>query len=361
MKRANGTGTITKKPGRAKPWLVYGATYYTDDGKAVRPYLGCFAKAKEAQEHLARYNLNPQLIRHKMTFEQIWNEFRDGKRYRDLSSSQKNCYAAAYKHCAPLYRIPFSELRTAQFQNVIDAIEAKGLSVSSMQKVKVLLTVLSEHALQTDAAARNYATFVLLPTAPPSDKRALTDLELKKIDAAAAAGNQAAQWVQYLLRSGWRIGEMLALTRFQYDPAARTFRGGKKTKNAINRLVPVHPDVQPIVDAQLQKNGDTVFCMPTGKPMTTDYFRKKLFAPLLKDLGIDESITPHACRHTFATRLKMGGADEFWRKRLLGHAAGDVTNDVYTHDDLNCLRAAILCYDPPSSTSDPHKNEEKAG
>lgn len=347
MKRANGSGTIAKKPGRHKPWLVYGATYYTAEGKAVRPYLGCFAKQSEAQKHLERYNLNPQLIRCKMTFEQIYAEFKQGKRYRELSKSQKDCYAAAYKHCAALQRVPFSELRTVQFQNVIDALEEKGLSVSSMQKVKVLLTVLSEHALQTDAASRNYATYLVLPTAPPSDKRALTDLELKKIDDAAAAGNTAAQWVRYLLHSGWRIGEMLALTRFQYDPAERTFRGGLKTRNAINRLVPVHPDVQQIVDAQLAKNGDTVFCMPNGKPMTTGYFRTKVFAPLLKELGIDAAITPHACRHTFATRLKVNGADEFWRKRLLGHAAGDVTNDVYTHDDLNCLRAALMCYDPP--------------
>ena len=47
MKRANGTGTIVKKAGRAKPWIVYGAAY-RDGEKVVRPYLGSFLKAKEA-------------------------------------------------------------------------------------------------------------------------------------------------------------------------------------------------------------------------------------------------------------------------------------------------------------------------
>ena len=346
MKRANGTGTIVRKPGRAKPWLVYGAAY-RENGKVVRPYLGSFLKAKEAQEHLARYNLNPQLIRHKMTFEQIWLEYTRTKRFREGSKSLQDGYIAAYKHCAALYRVPFSELRTIQFQNVIDAMEAAGFSLSSMQKVKILFGVLSDHAIQTDAAARTYAPFVILPAAQPSSKRALNDLELRKVDAAAAAGNQSAQWVQYLLHSGWRISEMLELTRFQYDAQEHAFRGGKKTRSGINRLVPVHPDVQPIVDAQLQKNGETVFCMPDGRPMTSNYFREHIFKPLIDELGLGADLTPHACRHTFATRLKLGGADELWRKRLLGHASGDVTNDVYTHDDVEALRRAILCYDPP--------------
>ena len=349
MKRANGTGTIVKKAGRAKPWIVYGAAY-RDGDKVVRPYLGSFLKVKEAQEQLARYNLNPQMIRSRMTFEQIWLEFKGTKRYLEMSKSVKEGYTAAYKHCAALYRVPFSEIRTVQMQNVIDAMEANGLSLSSMQKVKLLFGILSDHAMQTDVASRTYAPYVILPSAQPSEKRALNDLELAKITAAAAAGNQAAQWVEYLLHTGWRISEMLELTRFQYDPIEHTFRGGKKTKNAINRLVPVHPDVQAIVDAQLAKNGDTVFCMQSGKAMTSHYFREFVFRPMLEELGIDRTLTPHVCRHTFATRLKINGADELWRKRLLGHAAGDVTNDVYTHDDLGCLRAAIMCYDPQEPT-----------
>ena len=340
-----------RKPGRAKPWIVYGAAY-REDGKVVRPYLGCFARAKEAQDHLAHYNLNPQLIRTKMTFEQIWTEFKGTKRWREMSKSLHDGYSAAYKHCAALYRVPFSELRTVQFQNVIDELEEKGLSLSSMQKVKILFGILSDHAIQTDAAARTYAPFIILPSAKPSDKRALTDIELAKIDKAAEDGNKAAQWVQYLLHSGWRISEMLELTRFSYDPLEHTFRGGKKTRSGINRLVPVHPDVQAIVDAQLAKNGDTVFCMANGHPMTANYFRERVFKPLIDELGLGADLTPHACRHTFATRLKVNGADELWRKRLLGHASGDVTNDVYTHDDLDCLRRALLCYDPPKPSEE---------
>ncbi len=346
MKRPNGTGTVVKKAGRSKPWLAYGGAY-RDGGKRVIPYIGCFSKQSEAFAALDAYNQNPNLIRNKLTLDQLFTEFQRGKRFQSLSASLQTGYKAAYKHCAPLHRIPMSEIRTAQMQLIIDEMEAKNYSHSTMHKVKVLLGLLSDYAIQTDAAAKNYAAYITLPHAEPTDKRPFTDLELKKISDAAAAGDQAAQWVEYLLRSGWRISEMLELTRFQYDAQEHTFRGGKKTSNAINRLVPVHPDVQYVVDAQISKNGATVFCMEDGHPMTSNYFREFVYKPLLDRLGIDKAMTPHACRHTFATRLKIGGADEFWRKRLLGHAAGDITNDVYTHDDLECLRAALLCYEPP--------------
>ena len=62
---------------------------------------------------------------------------------------------------------------------------------------------------------------------------------------------------------------------------------------------------------------------------------------MLERLGLDRSLTPHNARHTFATLLKRGGADEFYRKRLLGHSSGNVTDDVYTHEDIESLREAV--------------------
>lgn len=62
---------------------------------------------------------------------------------------------------------------------------------------------------------------------------------------------------------------------------------------------------------------------------------------MLEELGLDKSLTPHVTRHTFSTKLKINGADDFYRKRLLGHASGNVTDDVYTHADLESLKKTI--------------------
>lgn len=81
--------------------------------------------------------------------------------------------------------------------------------------------------------------------------------------------------------------------------------------------------------------------MENSKPMTANYFRQFVFNPLLKELDIDTSITPHITRHTFATKLKQVGADDFYRKKLLGHANTSVTDLVYTHADVESLRNTI--------------------
>lgn len=338
MKRANGTGTIVKRKSRQKPYLVFAAAV-----SGERKFLGSFKLKSEAQAFLENFNQDPTVLRSTMTFSQVYADFKKSKRYENLSKSTKNGYAAAYKHCAKLERIQFGELRTTQFQEVIDDLEEANLSFSSMHKVKVLFTALSNYALQNDIIKKEYASFVILPENDAKAKRSMTDIEVEKIRLAAKSKNRNAEWVLYLICSGWRISEMLELTRFSYDEKEKAFRGGKKTKNGINRLVPVYPYVQPIVEEQLAKNGETVFCMDDGKPMTANYFRRYVFNPLIEELNLDESLTPHNTRHTFATLLKRGGADDFYRKRLLGHSSGNVTDDVYTHEDVESLRQAIAC------------------
>lgn len=350
MKRANGTGSIVKKKGRSKPYLVYSPAHIVNE-KRVVDYLGSFKRKIDAQNYLEEYNRDPSIYRNKMSFAQVFEEFKKTRRYEQISKSSKDGYEAAFKHCADLSRVRFSELRTGEMQMIIDRMERDGMSASSMQKVKVLFKVLFGYAMQNDIVKKDYAQFIVLPSVEEKEKRALTDLEIKKIKSAAEGGNKSAEWVLYLIYSGWRISEMLELTRFCYDPKEKTLRGGKKTKNGKNRLIPVHPTVQTIVEKQIAKNGATIFCMESGKPMTADYFRKFIFNPLLEELEIDSSLTPHNTRHTFATLLKRNGADEFYRKKLLGHSPGDVTNDVYTHEDIDSLRNAIMCVEKPSRES----------
>lgn len=51
--------------------------------------------------------------------------------------------------------------------------------------------------------------------------------------------------------------------------------------------------------------------------------------------------TTHDCRHTVATLLDNAGANETAKRRILGHAGGDVTARVYTHKGIRQLRKCI--------------------
>lgn len=341
MKRsANGSGTIYKRKGVSKPYIVYGKAY-NENGVMKREYLGAFKTRKEAEERRVNYIVNPDIKKSDLTFKEVYEDYIKTNRYKDLTVSTQQNYRAAYKHCARLYAVRFAELRTAQMQEIINSLSESGLSESSVKKVKLLFSILFTYAMQNDIVTKNYSEFVTMPKFERTEKRPLTDIEIQKIGQAAAEGNKTAQWVYYMIYSGWRIGELLELTAFSFDKDEYTFRGGKKTEAGKNRLVPVHTNLRWIIDKQLSQKGDTVFCMENGKAMTTDYFRRNMFNKLLDELNIDTSITPHITRHTFATMLKQAGADDFYRKKLLGHASKSVTDDVYTHADIENLRNTI--------------------
>lgn len=348
MKNANGMGSVVKRKGVRKPYLVYGAAVLVD-GVYKREYLGSFKTKKEAEERRMAYYFNPEIKHTDVTLKQLYEEYQTTKRFQNLSKSSKDCYRASFKRSAKYHNVAFSGLRTVHMQEIIDQIELEGRSKALQEQVKNFFNVMYDYAIKNDVVQKNYSQYIEIGLKDTNSRRSLTDLEIEKILKAALDGSKAAQWVLYLIYSGWRISEMLELTVFNYDENTHSFTGGKKTAAGKNRVVPVHSDLQWIVDKQLAQKGQTVFCTENGEPMTTQYFRVNMFEPLRKELGIDPTVTPHYTRHTFATKLKLAGADDFYRKKLLGHSMSNVTDAVYTHADIDKLRETIELLNPNCS------------
>ncbi len=79
-----------------------------------------------------------------------------------------------------------------------------------------------------------------------------------------------------------------------------------------------------------------LFLNPRGEQLTRQglWLIIKRYA---KELGIEDRVTPHTLRHSFATHMLNGGAGLREVQKLLGHA-NISTTQVYTHVSRDRLR-----------------------
>lgn len=80
--------------------------------------------------------------------------------------------------------------------------------------------------------------------------------------------------------TGFRIAEFLELTSFSYDSISKTLRGGKKTAAGKNRIVPIHPKIQPIIENWISKKGKL-------------FFVKMMEPPILQSISVKNIIIQH--------------------------------------------------------------------
>lgn len=126
---------------------------------------------------------------------------------------------------------------------------------------------------------------------------------------------------------GLRISEALSLTRAQ-APSGDSIRvlgkGGKE------RMVPVLPVVREAIEAYITScpyplaADEALFRGARGGPLGARAIQRQM-QKLRGLLGLPESATPHAMRHSFATHLLAGGGDLRSIQELLGHTSLSTT------------------------------------
>ena len=151
-----------------------------------------------------------------------------------------------------------------------------------------------------------------------------------------------------LYGAGLRIGEALALTKAEVDDLLKSGRDtlavtGKGNKT---RLVPLLPqalqalksyrDACPWLAAA--KPSDRVFMGARGGALDPAIVQKRV-REIRRDLGLAESVTPHALRHSFATHLLGAGGDLRTIQELLGHASLSTTQ---RYTDVDAARLAAV-------------------
>lgn len=156
----------------------------------------------------------------------------------------------------------------------------------------------------------------------------------------AASQTKYSLLYRFLLSTGLRIGEALALKRSDFDFEKGivsvnknvVFVNGEKIEqtpksDAGYRIVPVP---RSICDEIKCMSGDAIF------PYSYNAVRKAT-ERIAKETGLN--VTLHILRHTYATRLEEGNIQPKLKQYLLGHASLEVTQNIYTDTTTEYLES----------------------
>ena len=240
-------------------------------------------------------------------------------------------------------RIGTAELRSlgsADLRAFLAQRRAEGLGPSSAARelsgVRAFLRYVAEQEGGVAQLPRTRAPKRPRTLPRPASPEDATNLAEDAADAASAPwiGARDLAILLLLYGAGLRVAEALSLTA-RALPIGSTLRvTGKRNKT---RIVPIIRAVREAIDDYLRQcpypvSGDApLFLGARGGPLNPDLVRRAV-AAARKRLGLPDSLTPHALRHSFATHLLARGADLRALQELLGHASLSSTQ-IYTGVD----------------------------
>jgi len=139
---------------------------------------------------------------------------------------------------------------------------------------------------------------------------------------------------------GLRISEALSVTKNDLQGEYLTITGkGRKT-----RSVPMLDTAKVAIEKYLEycpfniEANQPMFIGTRGKKLNVSVFQLQI-RRIRNNLGLPDSVTPHALRHSFATHLLANGADLRSIQELLGHK-NLATTQIYTSVDTKKILEA---------------------
>jgi integrase/recombinase XerC len=256
-------------------------------------------------------------------------------------------------------------LSPADFRAWLAARARRGLQRSSTARALSVVRNLFRWLQSRGFAENPSLAAVSNPRLPRPVPKALTPEEAAEALAAVDelteqpwSGKRDTAVLLLLYGTGLRIGEALSLRRRDapvpgQEALVVTGKGGKQ------RVVPLLPVVVTAIEDylaacpyRLTPEGP-LFLGQRGGALGPRQVQQRM-AELRVLLGLPESATPHALRHSFATHLLAGGGDLRAIQELLGHASLSTTQR-YTAVDVSGLMAV---YDRAHPRARTHKGQQ---
>lgn len=351
----NGFGQITKiNKNLRKPYRAMVTVGKTPEGRPICKLLkpvSYFESYNEAYEALIEYNKNPFSLDDDCTMAELYSRW-SAEHFKTISAAGARNLDASWQYCHVAYNYSVKSMHSKQLRALVEnaTLKDSGKEANARTKVRIksLLNCMFDYAVEYELTDKNYARNFSLAKdtmtqseTPKNSHLAFTDDEMKKLWEALGK-KKYADMLLIQCYSGWRPKELLTLEIANINLEAGTMIGGSKTEAGVDRIVPIHPRILPLIKARLENNSSKyLFRSPDdSKPLSYSGYRNG-FDKLISELGLNINHRPHDPRKQFVTMAKLYGVDEYAIKRIVGHKIADLTERVYTARDVEWLASEI--------------------
>lgn len=289
---------------------------------------------------LVNYNENPyDLDADKITFSDVYEKWSDAYFPTLSNASSVRTITSAYKYCKPLYDMRMRDIRVNHLEKTIKDAD---VGAPTKSRMKSIFNLMYKYAIKHEIVDKDYAQ---LCDSVKQPKPQIVRIPFSDDEIATLWNHLEFPFVDMVLigiYSGWRPQELAVLKITDIDLESGTFTGGLKTEAGKNRLVPIHPVIYDLVkknyDQAAASGSDHLFNDESGQQgtyLTYDKYRRR-FEKIMKRFHFEHK--PHDTRHTFITKAKSSGMDEYILKMIVGHAITDITEATYTHRTVEELK-----------------------
>ena len=323
FRHENGFGSIVKLSGnRRKPFAVR-ITAGWKDGKQVRKYLGYYKSEAEALLALAEYHKSGYDIDlSKLTLGEVYDRWITRLEPK-VSKNVLNSHNMAKMRFERMVNVPITKIKTDQLQDWMDNID--DLSPGSKKRLKSTMIQIWKYAISNDIVTNNYPENIEINDKVEKTGKIFTEHEINVLW--DNVDNPTAQWILILMYTGMRIGELLELTSDKIFLDKHYMVGGLKSEAGIDRVIPIHDAILPLVSKQL---GKAKYLMRDEKGRKLSY-AKALNQFKMYMLEHKWEHLPHDTRKTAVSMMHSAGIPMEVIRVIVGHSGKGVTEKVYLY------------------------------
>ncbi len=363
----NGFGQISEIKNRnlRKPFRAMVSVGKNSNGRPICKPLkpdSYFSTYNDAYTALVEYNKNPYDLDIAITVFQLYEKWSD-EYFKTLKSlSSVRTITSAWAYCNSVYNMRVVDIRARHIKGCIEEGQATIRnethfpSASTKSRIKSLFNLMLDYAVEYELIDKNYArTFNL------SNDIIKETNEVKRGHIPFADEEIQLLWdnvdnIKYVdviliqCYSGWRPQELGLIKLKDVNFENWTFKGGIKTEAGVDRVVPIHSKIKPLIEKKYQEalkldSDYLINCTDTTTRrsnirFTYDKYLNR-FIRIKEKLNLNSQHRPHDGRMHFITKAKKYNMDEYAIKYIVGHAIIDVTEKIYTKREIDWLITEI--------------------